>query len=85
MLSFSGSTVITWYKGDRILSAGNLKILDEPRIDILSGPSGISVLIQDVQMSDQGPYACEVNLMDKPLRITHELKVLGEIFLFKKH
>lgn len=71
-----GSTVITWYKGDRILSAGNLKILDEPRIDILSGPSGISVLIQDVQMSDQGPYACEVNLMDKPLRITHELKVL---------
>ena len=35
-----GSTVITWYKGDRIVSAGSLKILNEPRFSILSSPDG---------------------------------------------
>ena len=32
--------MITWYKGDRIVSAGSLKILNEPRFSILSSPDG---------------------------------------------
>ena len=72
--------MITWYRGDRILSAGDLKILAEPRFEILNDPRGrgVSVFIRKVSMDDQDNYTCEVNLKDRPMRITHRLEVLGE-------
>ena len=70
--------MITWYKGTRILSAGDLKILDEPRIRLKPREKGVNVQIRDVAMSDKGEFACEVNLKDRPLRITHRLEVLGK-------
>ena len=42
---FVGSTVITWYKGDRIVSAGSLKILNEPRFSVLTSPRDGSVTL----------------------------------------
>ena len=72
--------MITWYKGDRILSAGSLKILAEPRVKVLPAEdgSGIGVMIRRVRMDDQDDYVCEVNLKDKAIRIKHRLEVLGE-------
>lgn len=75
-----GQTVITWYKGQRIVSAGDLQILHDPRLSLVKDPRGrgVSVRIDKVDMTDQGQYTCEVNFKDKPLRITHRLEVLGE-------
>ena len=81
--------MITWYKGDRILSAGSLKVLAEPRVKILpmesnggrrsSSVSGVAVLIRKVRMDDQDDYVCQVNLKDQPISIKHKLEVLGEL------
>jgi hypothetical protein len=76
--------VITWYKGKRILSAGSLKILAEPRFTIVQESDGINVLIQKVKMEDKDNYVCEVNLKDKPIRIKHQLEVLGELKLISR-
>ena len=37
--------MITWYKGDRIVSAGSLKILNEPRFSVLTSPRDGSVTL----------------------------------------
>ena len=73
-----GSTVITWYKGDRIVSAGSLKILNEPRFSILTSPNdgSVTLAIRKVRMGDEDDYVCEVNLKDGPIRIMHHLEVL---------
>ena len=72
--------MITWYKGERILSAGALQILDDPRLSLSPSSSGrgVAVVVRAVNMADQGRYTCEVNLKDRPIRITHTLEVLGE-------
>ena len=77
-----GSTVITWYKGDRIVSAGSLKILNEPRFSILTSPDdgSVTLAIRKVRMGDEDDYVCEVNLKDAPISITHHLEVLGECY-----
>ena len=50
-----GSTVITWYKGDRIVSAGSLKILNEPRFNVLTSPDGsVTLAIRKVTVSCSG-------------------------------
>ena len=44
--------MITWYKGDRIVSAGSLKILNEPRFSILTSPDGsVTLAIRKVRFS----------------------------------
>ena len=80
ILHFSGSAVITWYRGSRILSAGNLKILDEPRLQVLPDPRGrgVDVRLRRVRMQDEGRYTCQVNLKDTVVNITHQLEVMGE-------
>ena len=51
----AGSTVITWYKGDRIVSAGSLKILNEPRFNVLTSPDGsVTLAIRKVTVSCSG-------------------------------
>ena len=74
----AGSTVITWYKGDRIVSAGSLKILNEPRFSILTSPDdgSVTLAIRKVRMGDEDDYVCEVNLKDAPISIMHHLEVL---------
>ncbi|XP_071742804.1 neuronal growth regulator 1 isoform X1 [Lepeophtheirus salmonis] len=72
-----GSTIITWYKGDRIISAGNLKILEDPRIQInVKQGRGIQIIIQNVHTQDQGIYSCEVNFKDNPIKLSHNLEIL---------
>ncbi len=70
--------MITWHKGERILSAGTLKIWDDKRVSLADSRNGVGLVIRNVGMEDQGEYACEVNLKDKPIRISHRLAVLGE-------
>ena len=70
--------MITWYKGDRIVSTGSLKIFNEPRFSILTSPDdgSITLAIRKVHMGDEDDYVCEVNLKDAPISIMHHLEVL---------
>ena len=71
--------MITWYKGDRIVSAGSLQILNEPRFDVRTASDGsVALAIRNVRMGDEDDYVCEVNLKDAPISIKHHLEVLGE-------
>ena len=71
--------MITWYKGDRIVSAGSLQILNEPRFAIRTASDGsVALAIRNVRMADEDDYVCEVNLKDAPISIKHHLEVLGE-------
>ena len=71
--------MITWYKGTRIVSAGKLKILKDPRLELINTRNGINLFIRNVNMDDEDDYSCEVNLKDRdPVQIKHKLKVLGK-------
>ena len=59
--------MITWFRGSRIVSAGNLKILDEPRLQVLpdAAARGIDLRLRRVNMADEGRYTCQVNRKDQ--------------------
>jgi len=73
--------VITWYKNDRIISAGGLKIApDAPRVAVDLDPRGrgVDLRLSAVQPEDEGEYTCEANLKDRGINITHKLEIHGE-------
>ena len=85
LLLILGNTVITWYKGDRIVSAGLLRILTDPRYHVASIPGhGVSLSIRKVTVADQGEYSCEANYIEKPISVRHRLEVLSKCAILRE-
>lgn len=57
-----------------MLTAGNVKVTPDPRIQLIDG---YNLQIQDVQTHDAGDYICQIGTLE-PLEITHTLEILGK-------
>nr|CAI5833681.1 unnamed protein product [Callosobruchus analis] len=68
----AGPYVMVWKKGIAVLSAGNVKVSPDPRINLVSG---YSLEIKDVGPQDAGDYICQIGTL-QPREITHTLEIL---------
>ena len=63
-----GSFVLMWKKQGRVLTAGNLVVRKDNRIQLRND---FSLEINNLKPDDQGPYICEIDVMGKPVLIEH--------------
>lgn len=66
--------MVVWKKGIAVLSAGNVKVSPDPRINLVHG---YSLEIKDVNSQDAGDYICQIGTLE-PREITHTVEILGE-------
>nr|CAH7731399.1 unnamed protein product [Callosobruchus chinensis] len=71
-VSNPGPYVMVWKKGIAVLSAGNVKVSPDPRINLVNG---YSLEIKDVGPQDAGDYICQIGTL-QPREITHTLEIL---------
>ncbi|CAG9837735.1 unnamed protein product [Diabrotica balteata] len=64
--------VLVWKKGIAVLSAGNVKVSPDPRINLVHG---YSLEIKDVGPQDAGDYVCQIGTLE-PREITHTVEIL---------
>ena len=70
----SGGAVITWAWNDRLISAGDMKIYSDPRLEVVSG--GRELVLRGVTKEDRGDWTCTVEMKQQPVSLTHRLEVL---------
>lgn len=70
--------MLVWKRGIAVLTAGNVKVTPDPRIQLIDG---YNLQIRDVQTHDAGDYICQIGTM-VPLEITHTLEILGKIYTY---
>lgn len=89
---FAGSYVLAWKKGIAVLTAGQVKVTPDPRVNLLPTSGGTSSLpgvpglsggsysleLKNVRPHDAGDYVCQMGTME-PREITHTLEILGEV------
>ena len=68
--------MITWHKGDRLLTAGPIKVYSDDRmvVDVASN----DLILLELDMQDAGDYFCQINTKNSPSRIKHTLVILGK-------
>ena len=71
---FSGKFVLVWKRGIAVLTAGNVKVTPDPRIQLIDG---YNLQIREVQTHDAGDYICQIGTLE-PIEITHTLEILGK-------
>uniref|UniRef100_A0A6P7GFQ2 Lachesin-like n=1 Tax=Diabrotica virgifera virgifera TaxID=50390 RepID=A0A6P7GFQ2_DIAVI len=71
-VSNAGPYVLVWKKGIAVLSAGNVKVSPDPRINLVHG---YSLEIKDVGPQDAGDYVCQIGTLE-PREITHTVEIL---------
>lgn len=84
-------TRVAWLNRSTILYAGNDKWSIDPRVIILvNTPTQYSIMIQNVDVYDEGPYTCSVQTDNHPktsrvhLIVQGKLQlVLGPVFLLE--
>ncbi|KAJ8912278.1 hypothetical protein NQ315_016776 [Exocentrus adspersus] len=64
--------VLAWKKGIAVLSAGNVKVTPDPRINLVHG---YSLEIKEAGPQDAGDYVCQIGTLD-PREITHTVEIL---------
>jgi len=69
-----GSAVLTWNWNGRLVSAGNMKVYTDERIQVVSG--GSELLVRGVTREDRGEFLCTVNLKQETPVLRHTLEVL---------
>lgn len=76
----AGPYVLAWKKGIAVLSAGNVKVSPDPRINLVNG---YNLEIKEAGPQDAGDYVCQIGTYE-PREITHTLEILGEYVTLKK-
>ena len=70
-----GPMVLIWKKGTRVLTAGEMKVKRDERVDL----RGTDLQIRTVGVEDGGEYSCEIEAdTEYPIAITHTVEVLSE-------
>ena len=73
-------TRVAWLNRSTILYAGNDKWSIDPRVIILvNTPTQYSIMIQNVDVYDEGPYTCSVQTDNHPKTSRVHLIVQGEL------
>ncbi|XP_049818651.1 limbic system-associated membrane protein isoform X2 [Aethina tumida] len=67
-----GPYVLAWKKGIAVLSAGNVKVSPDPRINLVNG---YNLEIKEAGPQDAGDYVCQIGTYE-PREITHTLEIL---------
>ena len=73
---WAGKDVITWKNGVRLLTAGPIKVYNEERL--IHRYNGSEITLRDVQPKDAGEYSCQLNSVDTPIELIHQLDVLSK-------
>ena len=69
---------MTWSKDDQILSADNVKVLNDDRIILHhEEKKGVNISIINLRGDDSGVYKCSLNFNKKALHVKHKLQVEG--------
>lgn len=63
-----------WKRGSAVLTARDIKIVLEPRIQLVNG---FNLQIKKIRPQDAGDYICQISTMP-PMEQTHTLEVLGK-------
>ena len=72
-----GRFVVMWKQAGRVISAGSLLVRKDHRLRLqLSGRDTFDLEIEDIKIEDSSEYKCEVEIMGRPLSITHTLEVM---------
>lgn len=71
-VSNPGPYMIVWKKGIAVLSAGNVKVSPDPRVNLVHG---YSLEIKEVGPQDAGDYICQIGTLE-PREITHTVEIL---------
>lgn len=67
--------ILIWKKGTRVLTAGDLMVKRDDRINL----KGTDLKIQSVVVDDGGDYSCEIEAdSEYPIVITHTVEVLSK-------
>jgi len=69
-----GGAVLTWNWNGRLVSAGNMKVYTDDRIQVVSG--GSELVVRGVTREDRGEFSCIVNLKQETPTLRHSLEVL---------
>lgn len=72
----SGNYVVAWKRGIAVLSAGNMKVSPDPRINLVNGHN---LEIKEAGPQDAGDYVCQIGTLE-PREITHTVEILGTYF-----
>ncbi|KAG5893508.1 hypothetical protein JTB14_031651 [Gonioctena quinquepunctata] len=67
-----GPYVLVWKKGIAVLSAGNVKVSPDPRVNLVHG---YSLEIREAGPQDAGDYVCQIGTLE-PREITHTVEIL---------
>lgn len=68
--------MLAWKKGIAVLSAGNVKVSPDPRINLVNG---YSLEIKEAGPQDAGDYVCQIGTLE-PREITHTVEILGKFW-----
>jgi len=69
-----GDTIITWHKGDRLLTAGPIKVYSDVRLLVDVASNALTLVSLDTQ--DAGDFYCQLNTKQSPPRLKHTLEIL---------
>ena len=68
-----GSFVLMWKKDGRVLTAGNLVVRKDNRLQLRND---FSLEINSLKPEDHGQYICEIDVMGQPISIDHTVRNL---------
>ena len=69
---------MTWSKDGQVLSADNVKVLNDDRIRVEHQTKrGVNISIINLAGEDSGLYKCSLNFNKKALHVEHRLQVEG--------
>ena len=74
-----GSFVLMWKKDDRVLTAGNLVVRKDSRLQLRND---FSLEINSLKPEDQGPYICEIDVMGQAITIDHTVFFANLLYEF---
>ena len=78
-----GTYVLMWKQQKRVLTAGTLVVRKDYRMRLRDD---FSLELSELKPDDQGTYTCEIDVMGKPISITHKVQKMTNYFrVFLSH
>ena len=72
-----GTYVLMWKQQKRVLTAGTLVVRKDYRMRLRDD---FSLELSELKPDDQGTYTCEIDVMGKPISITHKVQKMTNYF-----